>query len=120
MDNIKKYKKNHSSYHIKRIIWDALTYKKLNRIIVLIAESNSLKKNEQYHSLFLSSLLDRISILILLEHIYHIHINLNLSEYTVQHWYIKVKLAALVEGDPKVPFSIATTPKCRVGHYWFS
>ena len=26
---------------------------------------------------------------------------------------VKVKLATLVEGDPKAPFSIATTPKCR-------
>ena len=27
----------------------------------------------------------------------------------------KVKLATLVEGDPKVPFSIATTPRWREG-----
>ena len=27
----------------------------------------------------------------------------------------KVKLATLTEGDPKVPFSIATTPRCREG-----
>ena len=26
---------------------------------------------------------------------------------------LKVKLAILVEGDPKAPFSIATTPKCK-------
>ena len=26
---------------------------------------------------------------------------------------IKVNLATVVEGDPKVPFSIATTPRCR-------
>ena len=31
--------------------------------------------------------------------------------------YKKVKLATLVEGDPKAPFSIATTPRCRVGRY---
>ena len=29
----------------------------------------------------------------------------------------KVKLATLVEGDPKAPFSIATTPRCWVGRY---
>ena len=29
----------------------------------------------------------------------------------------KVKLATLVEGDPKAPFSIATTQRCRGGHY---
>ena len=28
-----------------------------------------------------------------------------------------VKLATVVEDDPKVPFSIATTPKCRGGYY---
>ena len=27
------------------------------------------------------------------------------------------KLATLVEGDPKASFSIATTPRCREGHY---
>ena len=32
---------------------------------------------------------------------------------------MKVKLATLVEGDPKAPFSIATTPRCRRGHYSF-
>ena len=32
---------------------------------------------------------------------------------------LKVKLATIVEGDPKAPFSIATTPKCRGGHYSF-
>ena len=26
-------------------------------------------------------------------------------------------LATLVEGDPKAPFSIATTPRCRGGCY---
>ena len=29
----------------------------------------------------------------------------------------KVKLAILVEGDTKIPFSIATTPRCRGGLY---
>ena len=31
----------------------------------------------------------------------------------------KVKLATIVEGGPKAPFSIATTPRCRVGRYSF-
>ena len=31
----------------------------------------------------------------------------------------QVKLATIVEGDPKVPFSIATTLRCRGGHYSF-
>ena len=29
------------------------------------------------------------------------------------------KLATLLEGDPKAPFSIATTPRCRGGRYSF-
>ena len=29
----------------------------------------------------------------------------------------KLNLATLVEGDPKAPFSIATTPKCAGGRY---
>ena len=31
----------------------------------------------------------------------------------------KSKLATIVEGDPKAPFSIATTPRCRGGRYFF-
>ena len=31
----------------------------------------------------------------------------------------KVTLAIVVEGDPKAPFSIATTPRCRERHYSF-
>ena len=27
------------------------------------------------------------------------------------------KLATIVEGDPKAPFSLATTPRCRGGRY---
>ncbi len=33
--------------------------------------------------------------------------------------YKKVKLATIVEGDSKVPFSIPTTPRCRGGRYSF-
>ena len=32
---------------------------------------------------------------------------------------LKVKLATVVEGDPKAPFSIATTPRCRGERYSF-
>ena len=31
----------------------------------------------------------------------------------------KVKLANIVEGNPKAPFSIATTPRCMGGRYSF-
>ena len=31
----------------------------------------------------------------------------------------KVKLATIVEANPKAPFSIATTPRCRGGRYSF-
>ena len=40
--------------------------------------------------------------------------------YAMQCYTIyKVKLATIVEGDPKAPFSIATTPRCREGRYSF-
>ena len=32
---------------------------------------------------------------------------------------VKVKLAIVVKGDPMAPFSIATTPRCREGRYFF-
>ena len=54
--------------------------------------------------------------------------NLIVNEFKLKsHYYIhfwtytfpkgKVKLVTLVEGDPLVPFSIATTPRCRREHY---
>ena len=46
--------------------------------------------------------------------------------YNRQFWFfnigflmIVVKLATIVEGDQKVPFSIATTPMCKGGRYSF-
>ena len=36
-----------------------------------------------------------------------------------QNLYIKVKLATVVENNQKAPFSIATTPRCRGGCYFF-
>ena len=40
--------------------------------------------------------------------------------HTHTHIYIyKVKLATIVEGDPNAPFSIAATPRCRGGRYFF-
>ena len=32
---------------------------------------------------------------------------------------MKVKLATVVKGDQKAPFSLATTPRCKRGHYSF-
>ena len=32
---------------------------------------------------------------------------------------VKVKMATIVEGNPKAPFSIASTPMCRGGRYSF-
>ena len=32
---------------------------------------------------------------------------------------VKVKSVTLVEGDPKTPFSITTTPRCKGGRYFF-
>ena len=37
--------------------------------------------------------------------------------YVCMYVCIKVKLATIVEGNPKAPFSIATSPKCRGGRY---
>ena len=34
---------------------------------------------------------------------------------TIYIYIYKVKLATIVEGDPKAPFSITTTPSCRGG-----
>ena len=31
----------------------------------------------------------------------------------------EVKLATVIEGDPKAPFSLATTPTFKRGHYYF-
>ena len=40
--------------------------------------------------------------------------------YIYIHTYkVKVKLATIVEGNLKAPFSIATTPRCRGGRYSF-
>ena len=36
---------------------------------------------------------------------------------SVINHHISKKLATIVEGDPKAPFSIATTPRCRGGRY---
>ena len=44
----------------------------------------------------------------------------NTDTHIHTHIYIStVKLATVVEGDSKAPFSIATTPRCREGRYSF-
>ena len=35
-------------------------------------------------------------------------------------WYLQVKLVTVVEGDPRDPFSITTTPRCREGRNSFA
>ena len=49
----------------------------------------------------------------------YIYIYTHIYVYRIYiHIYIsKVRLATIVEGDPKAPFSIATTPRCRGGRY---
>ena len=49
----------------------------------------------------------------------HTHIYMGMCVCVCVCTYSKVKLATIVEGDPKAPFSIATTPSCREGHYSF-
>ena len=48
-----------------------------------------------------------------------VYTQLNGFKYCYLSLISKVKLATIVEGDPKVPFSIATTPRCRGGRYSF-
>ena len=44
--------------------------------------------------------------------------NTNIYIYIYINVYIYIsKVATIVEGDPKAPFSIATTPRCRGGRY---
>ena len=46
---------------------------------------------------------------------------MNFVVQQISEWkYNLVKLATLVEGNPKALFSIATTPKCRGGRYSIS
>ena len=45
--------------------------------------------------------------------------NMNIYIYIYIYISKKVKLATVVEGDQKASFSIATTPRCRGGHYSF-
>ena len=41
------------------------------------------------------------------------------SDYFLSYYIYSIKLATIVEGNPKAPFSIATTPRCRGGRYSF-
>ena len=41
----------------------------------------------------------------------------NFDSFVIFYMYIKVKLATLVEGEPKASFSIATTLRYRGGRY---
>ena len=43
----------------------------------------------------------------------NVPVQCNISTLYIYIYIYKVKLAIVVEGDPKSPFSIATTPKCR-------
>ncbi len=42
-----------------------------------------------------------------------------LSDRGMDKRQMQVKLATIVEGDLKVPFSVATTPRCRGGRFSF-
>ena len=45
----------------------------------------------------------------------HTHTHIYIYIYTIEF----NKLATIIEGDPKAPFSIATTPRCRGRRYIF-
>ena len=52
----------------------------------------------------------------------HTYIYIYIYIYIFEYIYVcicKVKMVTIVEGDLKAPFSIATTPRCRGGHYSF-
>ena len=49
----------------------------------------------------------------------YIYMCIYIYVYKCVYIYKKVKLATVVEGDPKALFSIATTPRCRRGRYSF-
>ena len=49
-------------------------------------------------------------------HYYYLHTYVHNDIY-IYIYISKVKLATIVEGDPKAPFSITTTPRCRGGRY---
>ena len=59
------------------------------------------------------------SLIFELEYPSSIHIILTTVIYMSLYIMVKVKLVTIVEGDPKIPFSIATTWKCRGGHHSF-
>ena len=50
----------------------------------------------------------------------HTHTHTHTHIYIYIYIYKNVKLATVVEGNPKAPFSMATTPRCREGRYSFS
>ena len=51
-------------------------------------------------------------------HIFCRDVEINkIGDYKIPKHVSKVRLATIVEGDPKAPFSIATTPRCRGGRY---
>ena len=43
---------------------------------------------------------------------------LEMTNSELMHAVLKVKLATLTKGEPKAPFSISTTPRCRGGRYF--
>ena len=49
----------------------------------------------------------------------YIYMYIDVYIYMYIYIYIYKKLATIVEGNPKAPFSIATTPRCRGGRYSF-
>ena len=48
----------------------------------------------------------------------HMHVCICICVRDIFPW-CKQKLATIVEGNPKAPFSIATIPRCRGGRYSF-
>ena len=79
-------------------------------MMLILTLQNYQLQNEQEIVLFFKSILN-VFILINISLWYAVFAGLQ---------FIYIKLATVVEGDLKGPFSLATTPRCRGGRYSFS
>ena len=57
----------------------------------------------------------QLTVILLLEIYFSLPLQIAITKWTGKY----VKLAIEVDGDPKAPFSIATTLRCRGGRYSF-
>ena len=106
--------------HIYALFWYTHTYETIN------ANTHSNVYTAINLHIYIHMFKRIISIYIYLHSYRFLHIQSHIrivSIYLYIHKYksskVKVNLATIVEGDQKAPFSIATTLRCRGGHYIF-